>query len=191
MQSPPARLDGTPGMHRFVWDMRRAGPVDPRTARPGRGGPLAVPGRYQIRLTTDDWSDTAEFELALDPRVAADGVTQEDLEAQVALSLLVLELRSTADSVLSAIRRFQDGAGPDPDVQHELAALRQEMVTDQGIAYPRPMLLDQIQYLSAMLSRADQPPGTEAYARYRELGGWLARITLRLHALGLGSSGGS
>jgi hypothetical protein len=42
-----------------------------------------------------------------------------------------------------------------------------------------------------MLSRADQPPGGEAYTRYRELGEWLSRITLRLHALGLGGRDGS
>ncbi len=190
MRSRSARLERTPGMHRFVWDMRLAGPVDPRTGRPARSGPLAVPGRYQVRLTADEWSDTVDFDLAMDPRVAADGVTQEDLEAELRLSLLVLELQGAADSVLSAIRRLQDSAGPDPDVQRELAALRREMVTDQEIAYPQPMLLDQLQYLSAMLSRADQPPGGDAYARYRELGEWLARITLRLHALGLGGDGG-
>jgi photosystem II stability/assembly factor-like uncharacterized protein len=191
LRSPQARLDATPGMHRFVWDMRRAAPGDRRTGRPGRGGPLATPGHYRARLTAGDWDATQEFELAIDPRVAADGVTKEDLEAQLTLSLLVLELQGAADSVLSGIRRLRSGAGVDQGVQSELAALEREMVTAQGISYPQPMLLDQIQYVSAMLSRADQPPGGEAYTRYRELGEWLSRITLRLHALGLGGRDGS
>ncbi|MBE0592969.1 MAG: hypothetical protein IH616_11285 [Gemmatimonadales bacterium] len=191
MRPPPARLDNGAGMHRFVWDMRLAGPADSRTGRPGRGGPLAVPGHYQVRLTAGAWSATQEFELAIDPRVAADGVTQEDLEAQLGLSQRVQELQGSADSVLSVIRGLRSSGERPQSAAAELAALEREMVTAQGISYPQPMLLDQIQYLYAMLSRADQPPGGEAYARYRELGEWLARITIRLHALGLGGTEGS
>ena len=33
----------------------------------------------------------------------------------------------------------------------------------------RPMLIDQIRYLQAMLSRADQRPGNDAYLRLNEL----------------------
>jgi len=177
------RLEGTPGMHRFVWDLRLAVPSDIRSGRGGRGGPLAVPGRYRARLTLGEWSATREFELAIDPRVAADGVTQEDLAAQLALSLQVLELQGSADSVLAVIRGVRSGSGRAAGTQSELAALERELVTTPGIAYPQPMLLDQIQYLSAMLSRADQPPGAEAYTRYQELVEWLGRITNRLDAL--------
>jgi hypothetical protein len=143
-----------------------------------------------VRLTAGAWSATQEFELAIDPRVAADGVTQEDLEAQLGLSQRVQELQGSADSVLSVIRGLRSSGERPRSAAAELAALEREMVTAQGISYPQPMLLDQIQYLYAMLSRADQPPGGEAYARYRELGEWLARITIRLHALGLGGTEG-
>ncbi|MEA1896625.1 MAG: hypothetical protein U9N53_03045, partial [Bacteroidota bacterium] len=49
-----------------------------------------------------------------------------------------------------------------------LEKLQSEFVTAKG-PYMTPMLLDQISYLSSMLSRADQIPGNDAYERYLEL----------------------
>ena len=45
----------------------------------GRAGPVAVPGHYQVRLTVGGQSQTAAFDLKLDPRVK---VSQADLEEQ-------------------------------------------------------------------------------------------------------------
>jgi len=190
MRAAAARLETGAGMHRFVWDMRHAGPVDARTGRPGRGGPLAVPGLYRARLSVGEWSETREFELEIDPRVAADGVTPEDLEAQLQLNVQILALQQRADSVLAVIRRLAAAAGVPRERKDVLAALEREMATAQGIAYPQPMLLDQIRYLYAMLSRADQPPGGDAFERYEELREQLAGITARLDALGPREPGG-
>ena len=50
----------------------------------------------------------------------------------------------------------------------DLNLVSNELNTQEG-TYMRPMLIDQIRYLQAMLSRADQRPGNDAYLRLNEL----------------------
>ena len=76
-------------MNRFVWDLRyeearRVPGYYLWEYGSGARGPVAAPGQYQVRLTVGGQSETAPFELKLDPRV---NVSQADLEQQ--LSLLV------------------------------------------------------------------------------------------------------
>ena len=79
-----AQLSARPGAQRFVWDL---------TVAAGAGGrgraPLAVPGRYQARLTVDGRTMTRPFEVRLDPRLTADGVTTADLQEQLDVALKV------------------------------------------------------------------------------------------------------
>ncbi len=171
-----ARLERSPGMHRFVWDLRHTGPIDPESGRARGVGPMAVPGTYQVRLSVGDWSQIRPLELASDPRVAADGVTQDDLMAQLALSLDVQHLQEDAWTALAEINGRLEEGGDGSDAAAHWRALRSELVTAEDIAYPQPMLLDQIRYLSGMLTAADQPPGHDAYERFAGLTAWLARI---------------
>jgi hypothetical protein len=182
-RTPPQRLERSPGMHRFVWDLRHEGTSEPSTGR-SRTGPMAVPGQYGVRLTVGDWSRTQPLELVTDPRVAADGVTQQDLVAQLELSLEVQDLVTAASAMLSAIDERLHDADSASEAADALRTLRTELATDEGIAYPQPMLIDQIRYLYGMIAGADQPPGDEAYARHAELEAWLARVRARLDALG-------
>ena len=50
----------------------------------------------------------------------------------------------------------------------DLNLVSKELNTQEG-TYMRPMLIDQIRYLQAMLSRADQRPGNDAYIRLNDL----------------------
>lgn len=80
------------GMHRFVWDLTLEPPVSvtheyPITAVPGDTprhplGPLAVPGRYTVRLTAGGQSHTAPLAVKLDPRVKT---SQAELQQMFAL----------------------------------------------------------------------------------------------------------
>ncbi len=75
----PRNPETSAGMHRFVWDLHYEKPVSvtheyPITAVPGDTpryplGPVAVPGRYTVRLTTEGQSHTAPLIVKLDPRV--------------------------------------------------------------------------------------------------------------------------
>ena len=49
-----------------------------------------------------------------------------------------------------------------------LNSIKKELVTAEG-RYQTPMLIDQLQYLSGMLGRADQAPGKDAYERFETL----------------------
>ena len=170
-----ATLAKDAGMHRFTWDLRHPGALDGKGER-GRG-PLAVPGTYQARLTVGDWSATQSFEVMIDPRVAADGVSQADLEEQLAFNLQVRDALSDAqqaaariDSTKKLLKARLDAEDAQAmRVKEELDEIESALVTDTSDSYPPPMLINQLRYLSGMTSRADQKPGRDAYVRYEEL----------------------
>jgi photosystem II stability/assembly factor-like uncharacterized protein len=62
-------LSATPGMHRWVWDLRGPAPTagGGRGGR-GRGGSISPPGRYAVRLTVDGKSFTEPLIVRQDPR---------------------------------------------------------------------------------------------------------------------------
>ncbi|MGH8129119.1 MAG: WD40/YVTN/BNR-like repeat-containing protein, partial [Gammaproteobacteria bacterium] len=98
------RLSAEPGMHRFTWNLRYPGAwVSARQPHGGRG-PLAVPGRYQVRLSTAGWSQTEPLTLVEDPRNTADGVTQADLQQQFDHNQRVLALVSQVNKLVARVR---------------------------------------------------------------------------------------
>ena len=100
------------GMHRFVWDYRYAAPVKiesgPRGAREealeGVGGPRAVPGEYQVRLTVGDEVQTQSFRLLADPRLP---VTADELQRQFELKMSIRERTSETNTAVNQIRRLR------------------------------------------------------------------------------------
>jgi len=68
----------------------------------GRLGPLALPGRYQVRLTVDGKSQSAPLEVKLDPRLTVD---QADLQKQFDLRL---QIRDELSRVYDAVNQIQD-----------------------------------------------------------------------------------
>jgi hypothetical protein len=166
--------DASPGMHRFVWDLRVAG------AAGGRGGgPIVVPGEYQVRLGAAGWADTRPFLVLMDPRAEADGVTIEDLKAQFEFNQEVSQFQTVAQE---AAQRISDALGSGTHQGRALEQLREleALMVDRGGSYPQPMLLNQINYLRGMTSRADQRPGNFAYSRLEELREQLDEIQRRL-----------
>ncbi|HKK27852.1 MAG TPA: hypothetical protein VKB18_07200 [Gemmatimonadota bacterium] len=175
-----------PGMHRFTWDMRYPGPVEPENleggayGRPTGRGPLAAPGSYGVRLVVDGDTARASFELRIDPRVRADGTTAEDLAAQLALNRRIRDVASRARLVASRLVRttarvdtaLAEGSGPASELRAlrvRLQAVADSVLTPGDVAYPRPMLLDQVDYLYGMTTSADQRPGRDAYDRLETL----------------------
>ena len=152
------------GLHRFAWDLRYSGAWDKDSTRAGRGGPMVAPGTYQVRVTAGSWSETRKFRVLVDPRVERDGVTQADLEAQVALRLKVRDALSESRRAVERLRGVKDEA-----VKRRLAGVEAALVTAEGHRYPQPMLVAQLEYLYAMLGTADQKPGRDAVARFAEL----------------------
>ena len=168
------RVDNSAGMHRFTWDFRYPGPWDANPARAGRGGPIALPGSYQVRLSAGAWSATQPVEVLMDPRVAADGVTMEHLREQFTLAMQVRDALSQARMAAAKIDEVTPGLEDRDEMQEALESLQaiEKALVDEstdGIRYPERMLLSQMNYLYSMLNRADQMPGRDAQVRYEEL----------------------
>ncbi|MDB4952344.1 MAG: hypothetical protein JWM27_4993 [Gemmatimonadetes bacterium] len=189
----PAERAGTPrlergtGMHRFTWDLALPGAWDASLRRSGRDGPMVAPGTYAVRLTAGGWSATRPLTVVEDPRVAADGVTQADLEALLAHNLRVRDLVSDANraaAVLQAARRRLPGAtGAAADTLARVNALADRLLTPP-IRYSKPGLQAHVQYLYGLTAGADQRVGRDAAERYatlrRELDGLLADLRAAL-----------
>ena len=169
-------LPAEPGTNRFTWDLTLATPA-------GRGrAPLAVPGRYQARLTSGDGTQTRPFEVRLDPRVAADGVTTADLAEQLAVALQVSETMAEATRLAQQVRTAREAAAAGIERLTALQALERRLVTSP-IRYSQPMLIDQLNYLYGMVVGADQRIGRDAISRLAELRAELERHTAELRRL--------
>ena len=109
-QRSPARgpqLSTKAGFHQFVWDMRCDGarPVPGDVLTEGiLAGPLVPPGHYQVQLSSSQQTLTESFDIAKDPRTNA---TQEDLEAQYALLVLLRETISKTHDAVNRIRSIK------------------------------------------------------------------------------------
>ena len=166
-------LATSPGLHRFRWDLRHDG-------KEARRGPMAVPGVYTVRLTADGVVREQALTVRMDPRLSEDGITLADLEAQLAFNLRMVDVITEARGALRDLERAKEqmdeatelgGSAEERarDALQQLAEIEEDMVTSDEGSYQRPMLLDQLQYLYSMTSRADQRPGQDAYERLEQL----------------------
>jgi photosystem II stability/assembly factor-like uncharacterized protein len=104
-EKPKPQLEIKPGMNRFVWDLRYQSA--PRVKgyylyeyEGGAKGPLAVPGKYQVKLTLDGQALTAPLALRPDPRIK---VSPEDLQKQFAL---LMDIRGELARVYGAANQI-------------------------------------------------------------------------------------
>ncbi len=174
---PGSRGDALPttrGMHRFVWDLTSEAVGGGR-----RGGPLVPPGRYEARLSMAGEETRVPVVVEIDPRVAADGVTQADLVEQYELQHRVLVAMNEVTDLIRQVQAARRDAPAGSAQATRLEALERNLVT-APVRYSRPMLRDQINYLYGLISRADQKVGRDAIQRYeelrRELDGYLAEM---------------
>ncbi|HSJ26178.1 MAG TPA: hypothetical protein VK929_15980 [Longimicrobiales bacterium] len=174
-----ARLPATAGLHRFAWDMRTG-------AEAPAAGVAVPPGRYTVRLTVPGTAPlTAPLVVAVDPRLAADGITAGDLQAQYELATRVAQLQADGQRLqadLRAARQRLEQAG-NAQALDRLAALERRALNVPGQAYPQQMLIPQISYLNGIVSRADNRPHGDAFERYEELRRDLDALRTELDAL--------
>ena len=192
-KKPEKQLKPEAGLNRFVWDLRY------EEARhvpgyylweygAGARGPVAVPGHYQVRLTVGSDTQTAGFDLKLDPRVK---VSQTDLEAQLKL---LLETRDELSRVYDTVNQIQDVrsqlAGlkrrlPEnanaknivtaaDDLEKKLVAVREDLINldidanEDSLAYP-PQLDGKLAYLAMDVGTADSAPTAAEYQEFDKL----------------------
>jgi hypothetical protein len=161
---PASALAATPGMHRFVWDLRlprprairysysiaavwgRDTPLEPRGAR-------VLPGRYTVELQADGQTLRRHLLVTEDPRVHA---TPADLRA----------LFDFQQQLAGAMARSYAGAGQVQALQRELDALRPQLAGHAAV-----------QAASRSLGDALAPPhGAALQARYVRANAELAAL---------------
>ncbi|HXZ41429.1 MAG TPA: hypothetical protein VEG68_11875, partial [Terriglobales bacterium] len=106
-RKPEKQIKPEAGLNRFVWDLRyEAASHVPDyylwEYEDGSRGPLAVPGKYQVRLTVGGKTEMAPFEVKPDPRVQ---VEQADLQKQFDL---LTQIRDELSRVYDTVNQLQD-----------------------------------------------------------------------------------
>ena len=110
------------GVNRFVWDLHYEPALKIANSPLWGGstdGPLALPGKYQARLTVDGKSQTQGFEIVPDPRLK---VTQENLKKQFDLMQSIL---GEVTQVHTAIMQMRD-------VRAQINALNKHMTQEKN-----------------------------------------------------------
>lgn len=167
------KLNEKPGLNRFEWDLSQKGPWHKDKKRSYKNGPMVAPGIYIARLTVGEQSIEQRFEIVMDPRVEAEGITKADIETQIEMLNKVTDLLSDArrlqDHLEKEAKSLKDKKTKDKVERLEkVNTVLSQLKNDDG-AYPKQMLVSQISYLLNILDGADKLPGQEEKDRYQEL----------------------
>jgi photosystem II stability/assembly factor-like uncharacterized protein len=167
VRSGPTRLDKTSGLHRFTWDLRYPGPWM-NAARPeGPNGPAAVPGRYSVRLTAENFTFAEAFNVVEDPRVTASGVTLAQFTEQFDHNMRVLMLVNDVNHAVARIRAARTSLSDSAKLA-KLNELASHLITPT-VRYSKPELQTHITYLYSLTNATDQKIGQDAIERYQTL----------------------
>jgi len=117
----PEPISTKAGAHRFVWDLHYAFPTDVHTSFYGPKPPLALPGKYTVKLTVNGRSQSQPLVLKMDPHVKT---SQADLEKMFRAESRVA--KNLAD-LSTAMKQAQE-------LQTNLAAHQKEIPSNGEIA---------------------------------------------------------
>ena len=193
---PEDRLSTRQGMNRFVWNLRYDDPVQiPGAFYSGEAprGPIALPGKYTLRLSYAGYTQSVPLELRVDPRVKGplDGLKQkfalamEVYHDQDVLHRAVNDIRAFKASAAAAASRAA-GHGESRALATEGDRLVAEASRIEGrlmqvnakgseanLNFPG-MLNEQIYSFAGLLDDADTAPNAQETETYAELHSQLA-----------------
>jgi photosystem II stability/assembly factor-like uncharacterized protein len=185
-------LPAAAGMNRYAWNLRWESPVKiPGAFYSGLGprGPVALPGKYTVKLTAGGRTEAQSLELVLDPRVK--NVTPEDLKRQFELAMQVRaanaevhravnQIRELRSSIKSLSQRMADEPRFKP-VLAQLEALDKKMTpveeqlmqvnmkgSEGNLAFPN-MLNEQLDTFSSSVQAGDSAPTQQQYEVFKML----------------------
>ena len=192
-KKPEKELKPEAGLNRFVWDLRyeaahRVPGYYLWEYGNGAEGPVAIPGKYQVRLTVGNQSQTVPLEVRLDPRV---NVSHADLEQQLALLLriqdelnLVFDTVNQIQDVRSQLASLKRRLPENPraktisvsadDLEKKLVAVRDDLIdltisaSEDSLAYA-PQLDARFAYLAMDVRSADSAPTESEQREFRKL----------------------
>ena len=188
---PPPQLPPTlrAGLNRFSWDMRYPGAtVFPGmviwSARP-ENGPLAVPGRYDVRVAANGSTQTQP--LMIRPHPEYTHVSEADLQKQFDLAIRIRDRTSEANQAVIDIRelkaqikdRLEKSKNPrlreaGELVTKRLAAVEEEIYQVRNQSNQDPLnfpikINNRLAALRRSVENGDNPPTDAAYIVFNEL----------------------
>ncbi len=206
-KKPEKEIKPEAGLNRFVWDLRyeeahRVPGYYLWEYGSGARGPVAVPGQYQVRLTVGGASQTAPFELKLDPRVnvsAADLAQQFHMLGQLEEQLnnvydAVNQIQDVRAQVAGLKRRIPENASTKPiaasadDLEKKLVAVRDQFINltisanEDSLAYP-PQIDAKLAYLAMDVATADAAPTEAEQLQFEKLKRQSAELLARWDTL--------
>jgi photosystem II stability/assembly factor-like uncharacterized protein len=193
-KKPEKQVKVEAGLNRFIWDLHyaeasRVPGYYLYDYKNGADGPLAVPGKYQVRLTVDGKTQTAPLDLQLDPRVK---VEQADLQKQFDLLMKIREQLSRVFDTVNQVedvraqvnglkRRLPENVSTKPvasaadDLDHKLTAVRDDLIqvkvksNEDSLSYPQRVDA-KLAYLALSVgSDNDSAPTEAAYRQFDKL----------------------
>ncbi|MCO4820885.1 MAG: hypothetical protein KC469_02375 [Flavobacteriaceae bacterium] len=167
------KLEDKPGLQRFGWDLKQQGAWQKDKKKRFKNGPMVAPGVYTARMTIGEKVIEQSFKILIDPRVKAEGITEEDINNQLKMQNEIIDLLSEANHLVADLEKE---AKTLKSKKAKAKILRLEKVNtvltqlrNAKGAYPQQMLTSQISYVLNMISRADQIPGEDAKVRFNDL----------------------
>ena len=149
-------MRGTPplpkkaGLNRYVWNMEypAARPV-PHAQYDGGFpiGVLALPGKYEVKLTVDGKTYSAPIELLADPRAK---ISEADLQKQFTLATQARDLEDTDHKIVLEIR----------DLRSQLDALEKRLGKSEGDEAVRKSAEDVKKKIDAIENQLIEPKAT-------------------------------
>jgi photosystem II stability/assembly factor-like uncharacterized protein len=194
-----SRPTGLAGLNRFVWDLRYPGATTfPCMIIWGAApelGPLAVPGRYAVRVTANGHTETRPITVRMDPRLK--GVTLADLREQFRLAIRIRDAVSAANEAVLRIRRMRSelarraaaGSGGEAAAARaradSLLAVEEQLYQGRNRSGQDPLnfpikLNNRLAALGRSVETGDARPTAAAYVVFRELSAELDRALREL-----------
>ncbi|TAE50642.1 MAG: glycosyl hydrolase [Bacteroidetes bacterium] len=195
----------TPGLNRFVWDMRYEG------AKRFDGmitwfaelrGPRALPGTYRVRLVVGKDSMEQTFEILKDPRV---GATMADMQAQFDFLMKVRDkltethetienIRSTRNDLNGLSKRIEGEVSYKPigeqihHIDSVMSDVEKKLYQTQNRSPQDPLnypirLNNKLGHVGALTGIGDYGPTQQAAAVYQELSGQIDQQLARWQQL--------
>jgi photosystem II stability/assembly factor-like uncharacterized protein len=184
------------GMNRYAWNLRWESPIKiPGAFYSGLGprGPIALPGKYTVKLTVGGRSQTQPLEIVLDPRVK--NVTEGDLQKQFELAQQVRDANTDLHRAVNQIRELRSEIKAlrsrldnDPRrkplfdqtdaLDRKMNPVEEELIqvnmkgSEANLAFPNK-LNEQLDTFSAVVQAGDGVPSEQQYQVFRMLRGQL------------------
>jgi len=186
---------GTPGMHRFTWDMRYpdARGIEGGTFLAGGNlrGPIAVPGAYQVRLIAGGKAETRPLRIVSDPRSQASAA---ELQEQFDLLIMIRDKVSAVHDAVNDIVRMRKALASRKDAASmkqdaALEAVLKELVELRFAGYDDQMLVfdlklnNRMAALQGYVSQGDYAPTEQQYGVFRSVASLIDAALARYVAL--------